>query len=461
MIDRYLVAPTAGVRGQISVPGDKSISHRALMLGGIAEGLTEIEGFLASADCLATLEALRALGVRVEQSGATGARVHGVGLAGLRPAAAALDMGNSGTAMRLFMGLLAGQPFDSTLIGDASLTRRPMQRVAEPLRAMGARIDTHDGRPPVHLHGGARLRGIDYVLPVASAQVKSALLLAGLYAQGRTRVTEPAPTRDHTERMLRSFGVRLECESSAGSAAAALAAPGAVAGVGARVSLAGGQRLHGGRISVPGDFSSAAFFLVAGCLGADAGLTLRNVGCNPTRTGLLELLRLMGAQIELRSVGPAGSADSVEPAADIQVRRSPLRGIRVPESLVPLAIDEFPVFFIAAAAADGETVVTGASELRVKESDRLAVMAEGLTRLGIDCTLLPDGLRLRGGAMTGGRIDSHGDHRIAMAFAIASLRASAPIEIDDVANVSTSFPGFAALARAVGLALQDQSHDCA
>jgi 3-phosphoshikimate 1-carboxyvinyltransferase len=428
---RYIVRPAASVQGELSVPGDKSISHRALMLGGIAAGQTQISGFLASEDCLATLAALTCLGVRIERPQETLVRVHGVGRDGLAGAAAALDMGNAGTAIRLLMGLLAGQRFDSTLIGDASLMRRPMERVAAPLRAMGARIDTQGGTPPVRIHGGVALQGIDYALPMASAQVKSALLLAALYAQGETSVTEPAPTRDHTERMLRGFGVQLQ--SCAG-----------------RTRLAGGQQLRGCDIQVPGDFSSAAFFIVAGCLAARNGLTIRGVGVNPTRTGLLQLLSLMGADIELQP-HPAAA----EPMADIHVRAGPLRGIRVPEELVALAIDEFPVFFIAAAAAAGQTIVTGAAELRVKESDRLAAMATGLTTLGIECELLPDGLRLQGGRMRGGRIDSHGDHRIAMAFAVASLIASGPIEIEDVANVATSFPGFARLARATGLALED------
>jgi 3-phosphoshikimate 1-carboxyvinyltransferase len=424
--------PARSVQGEIRVPGDKSISHRSLMLGGIAEGQTSISGFLASEDCLATLAALRALGVFIERPQQTEVRVHGVGRDGLKGCPRPLDMGNAGTAIRLLTGLLAGQRFDSTLIGDASLMRRPMERVAVPLRAMGARIDTDGGKPPVRIHGGAALHGIDYALPMASAQVKSALLLAALYANGSSSVTEPAPTRDHTERMLRGFGVAIVTE-------------------GGRVSLTGGQRLRGYEIDVPGDFSSAAFFIVAGCLAARDGLTIRNVGVNPTRTGLLTLLRLMGADIELQP----HRGEAPEPVADIHVRASTLRGIRVPEELVPLAIDEFPAFFIAAAAAEGETLVTGAAELRVKESDRLAAMAAGLASLGIQCELLPDGLRLQGGAMRGGRIDSHGDHRIAMAFALASLIASDPIEIDDVANVATSFPGFPGLARAAGLKLED------
>lgn len=431
-IRRYLARPSNAIAGEIAVPGDKSISHRALMLGGIAQGLTQISGFLDSEDCLATLGALRALGVQVERPSATQVLVHGVGRDGLRAASSALDMGNAGTAIRLFMGLLAGQNFDSTLIGDASLMRRPMERVAAPLRNMGARIDTLEGKPPVSIHGGAALKAIDYMLPIASAQVKSAVLLAALFAQGTSSVTEPAPTRDHTERMLGGFGVQLQCAER-------------------RVSLTGGQRLHGCQIEVPGDFSSAAFFIVAGCLAAGQGLTIRRVGFNPTRTGLLEMLRLMGADIEVR-LHPGAAA---EPIADLHVRASALRGIRVPEALVPLAIDEFPVFFIAAAAAQGETIVTGAGELRVKESDRLAVMAQGLQAVGIECELLSDGLRIQGGQLRGGRIDSHGDHRIAMAFAVASVIASEPIEIDDVANVATSFPGFPQLARAVGMALED------
>jgi 3-phosphoshikimate 1-carboxyvinyltransferase len=422
------------VQGELRVPGDKSISHRALMLGGIAEGLTEISGFLASEDCLATLTALRAMGLQIEHPQPTQVRIHGVGHDGLAAVATPLDLGNAGTAIRLMMGLLAGQSFDSTLIGDASLMRRPMERIARPLRAMGAKIDTSDGKPPVRIHGGSTLRGIDYVMPMASAQVKSAVLLATLYATGTSRVTEPAPTRDHTERMLRGFGVNLSQQAGT-------------------VSMVGGQPLKACQIEVPGDFSSAAFFIVAGCLGAHDGLTLRGVGVNPTRTGLLDMLRMMGADIEVRA---QPSATAAEPIADIHVRASALRGIRVPEALVPLAIDEFPIFFIAAAAASGETLVTGAGELRVKETDRLAVMAAGLQTLGVGCELLMDGIRITGGSsLRGGCIDSVGDHRIAMAFAMASLLACGPLEIDDVANVATSFPGFPALARAAGLHLED------
>ncbi len=429
---RYLLEPGGKVEGELTVPGDKSISHRALMFGGIAEGDTEITGFLAGEDCLATLRALQTLGVRIERPEEQHVLVHGAGPEGLRPAAAALDMGNAGTAIRLFMGLLAPQRFDSTLIGDESLMRRPMERVAAPLRSMGADITTHDGKPPVEIRGSRSIRAIDYALPVASAQVKSAILLAGLQAFGRTHVTEPAPSRDHTERMLSAFGVE-------------------VLRKGATIAIEGGQILRGTPVRVPGDFSSAAFFIVAGCLAAENGLLLRNVGVNPTRTGLLELLQQMGADIRVHAHAGKGDPNG-EPIADIEVRKSRLRGIRVPESLVPLSIDEFPIFFIAAACAEGETLVRGALELRVKESDRLASMAQGLTTLGVENQLLADGLWIRGtDRFGGGTVDSHGDHRIAMSFAVASLKARAPIEILDVANVATSFPGFVETARLAGL----------
>jgi 3-phosphoshikimate 1-carboxyvinyltransferase len=432
---RYRVQPGGEVAGEITVPGDKSISHRALMLGGIAEGETEITGFLAGEDCLATLRALQALGVRIERPEPQRVLVSGRGVESLTAAAAPLDMGNAGTAMRLFMGLLAPQTFDSTLIGDESLMRRPMERVAVPLRLMGADMTTREGRPPVRIHGTPKLRALDYELPVASAQVKSAVLLAGLRAYGRTRVTEPAPSRDHTERMLSAFGVEVLRE-------------------GATVAVEGGQRLTARPVAVPADFSSAAFFLVAGCLAGERGLLLRNVGVNPTRTGLLEMLRLMGADIRVHTLRQETDAGG-EPIADIEVRKSRLKGIRVPESLVPLAIDEFPVFFIAAAVAEGETLVRGALELRVKESDRLAAMAQGLSVLGVENQLLDDGLWLRGGSgLGGGTIESRGDHRIAMAFAIAGLVARAPIEVRDVANVATSFPGFPELARSAGLQIE-------
>jgi 3-phosphoshikimate 1-carboxyvinyltransferase len=428
---RYRARPVAGIGGELTVPGDKSISHRSLMLAGIAEGGSRIDGVLESEDCTATLNAMRALGVNVERPQPSRIEIEGAGLHGLKAPVAPLDMGNSGTAMRLLAGLLAAQRFDSTLIGDASLTKRPMERIAVPLRAMGAVIKTQSGRPPLEIRGGHTLHPVHYVSPVASAQVKSAVLLAALYAQGMTSVMEPAVTRDHTERMLRTFGATVQ-------------------GEGRRVRLNGPARLRGTTLAVPGDFSSAAFFVVAACLAARDPVTIRNVGVNPSRTGLLQLLRLMGAEIRVVNARLSGE----EPVADLEIEQRELRGIEAPRELVPLAIDEFPVFFIAAACARGETVVTGAEELRVKESDRIAVMAEGLGRLGIRVEMLADGLRIQGGDLAGGDIDSHGDHRIAMAFAIASVRAAGPIEIQDVANVATSFPGFVELANQAGLNIE-------
>jgi len=429
--------PAMRVFGTMTVPGDKSISHRALMLSGIAEGVSEVSGFLASEDCLASLAAMRALGVRIEQTSATRVLIHGAGMHGLKGADRALDMGNAGTAMRLFTGLLSAQKFDSQLIGDASLMKRPMERVAKPLREMGADVRTRNGTPPVNIGGNRGLRGIDYQMPIASAQVKSAILLAALYAAEPTTITAPAVSRDHSERMLASCGVKLDID-------------------GLRITLHPPQRLMSQKINVPGDFSSAAFFIVAGLLAAPVeGLVIQNVGLNPTRVGLLAILRGMGANIEILNPRESGA----EPVADLRIFTSPLHGIRVPEDLVSLAIDELPVLFIAAACAQGETWVTGAEELRVKESDRIAAMSAGLTALGVAHTALPDGMRIKGreqgSAFTSGEIDSFGDHRIAMSFAIASLRAAGAIEIRDVANVATSFPGFVPLAQSVGLAISE------
>ena len=434
----YAALPAAQLFGSVLVPGDKSISHRSVMLGGICDGVSRIEGFLPSEDCLASMRAMRALGVDIVQASPSEVSVRGVGLRGLQPAHDSLDMGNAGTAMRLFTGLLVGQAFDSRLIGDASLSKRPMERVAKPLRQMGAIVETSNGTPPVQIRASSGLHGIDYAMPVASAQVKSALLLAGLYADGPTTVIEPAPSRDHSERMLSAFGVRIQQSHLT-------------------VRIEPVARLHSCDIRVPGDFSSAAFFLVAGLIGAaGSGLLIRNVGLNPTRTGLLDILRSMGATIEVQNARETGS----EPVADLLVSRSELQGIRVPAALVPLAIDEFPSLFIAAACARGETWITGAEELRVKESDRIAVMSEGLRALGVQHEVFPDGMRIAGKpdgmAFAGGEVDSHGDHRVAMSFAVASLRAGAEIRIRDVANVATSFPGFAALANGAGLRLTER-----
>jgi 3-phosphoshikimate 1-carboxyvinyltransferase len=432
MNQAFNAAPGGCLGGRIRVPGDKSISHRAVMLGALAEGVTEIRGFLNGEDCLRTMQAFRAMGVTIEQPGETVLRVQGAGLLGLKVPDGPLDLGNSGTSMRLMAGILAGQRFDTVLTGDDSLRRRPMQRVTAPLAQMGARIDASgQGTAPLHIHGGQHLHGIDYAMPVASAQVKSCLLLAGLYAEGETAVTEPAPSRDHTERMLAGFGY-------------------AVQRAGGRVGLRGGGGLQGCSVAVPGDISSAAFFMVGAAIVPGSELVIENVGVNPTRTGIIDILRLMGIEITILDAHEAGG----EPVADLRIRSRGLRGIRIPEALVPLAIDEFPAIFVAAACAEGETVLTGAEELRVKESDRIAVMASGLRTLGVEADPTPDGIRIRGGALGGGRIDSHGDHRVAMAFAMAALRASAPIVIEDCANVATSFPGFAELAAQAGLGLR-------
>lgn len=432
----FIVKPGGALCGHLRVPGDKSISHRAIMFGALAEGTTTITGFLEGEDCLATLRAFRAMGVRIDGPDHGRVIVQGVGLHGLHASAEPLDMGNSGTSMRLMSGLLAGQSFHTVLTGDASLTRRPMRRVTEPLALMGAQIDASErGTAPLRIHGGQHLRGIDYALPVASAQVKSCLLLAGLYAEGMTRVTEPAPTRDHTERMLEGFGYPLRREGDRS------------------VAVMGGGCLTGTAIDVPADISSAAFFLVGASIAPGSDLLLEHVGVNPTRTGVIDILQLMGADIDILNPRLAGG----EPVADLRVRSALLRGIRIPEHLVPLAIDEFPALFIAAACAEGETVLTGAAELRVKESDRIQVMADGLSILGIAAQPTPDGIVIQGGALAGGTIDSHGDHRIAMSFAMAALRAGGPIRIQDCANVNTSFPGFVALARSGGLAVAEST----
>jgi 3-phosphoshikimate 1-carboxyvinyltransferase len=427
----FQVAPGGALTGTARVPGDKSISHRAIMLGALAEGRTEVGGFLEGEDTLATLAAFRAMGVPIDKPGYGRVILHGVGLRGLRAPSAPLDLGNSGTSMRLLSGLLSGQGFDLELIGDASLTKRPMRRVVEPLRQMGARIETSPtGTAPLRIHGGQALQGIRYVMPIASAQVKSCLLLAGLYAEGSTCVTEPAPSRDHTERMLRGFGYAVEQQ-------------------GATVCLRGGGTLRGRPIEVPADISSAAFFLVGAAISPGSDLLLQHVGINPTRTGVINILQAMGADIELLNQREIGG----EPVADIRVKHSRLRGIRIPKEQVPLAIDEFPALFVAAACAEGETVLTGAEELRVKESDRIQVMADGLQTLGVDARPTADGMIIHGGSLRGGVVDSHGDHRIAMSFAMAALRAHGEITIHDCANVATSFPGFVELAGSAGLGI--------
>lgn len=425
------VAAARPLVGDVRVPGDKSISHRAVMFASLAEGVSRVSGFLEGEDTRATARAFAAMGVAIDAPSASERIVHGVGLSGLTAPMQPIDCGNAGTGMRLLTGILAGQAFDTTLVGDASLSRRPMRRVIEPLARMGAQIDAQDGGlPPLTVRGGRDLVGIDYALPVASAQVKSAILLAGLYAKGETSIAEPHPTRDYTERMLAAFGWPIAFGEG-------------------RASLDGGYRLRATDVVVPADFSSAAFFLVAASIVPGSDLLLRDVGINPRRTGLVDALRLMGADIRPENVRQLGG----EPVADLRVRYAPLVGIDVPAALVPDMIDEFPILFVAAAAARGTTRVTGAAELRVKESDRIAVMAKGLRALGVAVAETPDGAVIEGGRIGGGDVDSAGDHRCAMSFAVAGLVAGDTVRIADCANVATSFPGFIDLADGCGFAV--------
>lgn len=431
----YIAGPGGHIGGTIKVPGDKSISHRAIMLGALAEGTTRISNFLEGADCLATLKAFAEMGVDIQRPESATVVVHGVGMHGLQAPGAMLDVGNSGTSMRLMAGLLCAQAFDSVLTGDESLRRRPMARVIDPLASMGASITSEKSTAPLKIRGCQALHGIRYEMPVASAQVKSCLLLAGMYASGVTEVIEPAPGRDHSERMLQAFGYDLQMK--AGS-----------------VALCGGGALTATDVEVPNDISSAAFFMVAAAIVPGSEVLLSSVGINPTRGGVIRVLKTMGTDIEILNERVLGG----EPVADIQVRGSKLSGINIDPELVPLAIDEFPALFIAAACAEGETILSGAEELRVKESDRIQVMADGLQALGIEAGVRPDGIRIVGkgseGQLSGGVIDSHGDHRIAMSFAIAALRASDSVTIRDCTNVDTSFPGFVDLARSAGLRIE-------
>jgi len=435
----FKVSPGGSVKGQLRVPGDKSISHRSIMLGSIAEGVTEVEGFLEGEDALATLQAFRDMGVVIEGPDNGRVKIHGVGLHGLQRPPGKLYVGNSGTSMRLLSGILAGQKFDSEMSGDVSLNKRPMNRVANPLRDMGSEIETAEhGRPPMKIIGGKSLQGIDYDMPMASAQVKSCVLLAGLYAEGQTTVLEPAPTRDHTERMLRGFSYPVERD-------------------GDRIGLRGGGVLKAAKIEVPADISSATFFMVAAAIAPGSDLILQHVGMNPTRNGVINILRLMGANLTLSNEREVGG----EPVADVRIQYAPLQGIKIPEDQVPLAIDEFPALFIAAACAKGETVLTGAEELRVKESDRIQVMADGLLAMGVNAKPTDDGIVIQGSeaiqVFDGAEIECHHDHRIAMSFAVAALRAKAPVVIKDCATVSSSFPGFAELANRAGISLEVKS----
>lgn len=435
---KFHIQPGGQLTGRARVPGDKSISHRALLLGALANGRTSVSGFLESEDCLATLTAVQALGAQVERVNDHWS-IDGVGTAGWREPGQTLDLGNSGTSMRLLSGLLAGQPFTTRLAGDASLCRRPMDRVIEPLTQMGVSIESEAGCAPLTIHGRQPLSAVDYATPVASAQVKSCVLLAGLFADGTTRVHEPGISRDHTERMLAAFGAPVECQDRT-------------------AAVTGGALLQGVDVEVPADLSSAAFFLVGAAIAPASDFWLTDVGVNPTRRGVLDCLLRMGAAVECHDQREVAG----EPVADLYVRGGSLAALDIGADDVELAIDELPALCIAAACACGTTRITGAAELRVKESDRIAVVADGLAALGVEVAVYDDGLTIVGSneaeVFSGGRIDSHGDHRIAMAFAMAALRASGSIEINDCTPVATSFPGFETLAFNAGLAIE-QSDD--
>lgn len=427
----YFISPGGKLSGKFRVPGDKSISHRALMLAAIADGQSRITGFLDSEDTLATMAAFKAMGVEIQRTSETEVLVNGAGKSGLSAPGEVLNLGNSGTSVRLLSGLLAGLGIECELIGDQSLMSRPMRRIIDPLQKMHALITcSEDGTLPIHIKGGACLTAIDFEMPVASAQLKSSLLLAGLSAKGRTRIHEPVATRDHTERMLTQFAYQVECVKNT-------------------ISLEGGGTLRGTTIEVPADISSAAFYIVGACIAEDSDIIIENVGINPNRDAIIHILREMGADITLLNE----KVVSGEPIADIQVRTSVLHGIDIPESRVPAAIDELPVIMVAAACAKGVTRLTGAGELRVKESDRITAMSEGLQTLGIEVEEQEAGMTVTGGAIAGGEINSFTDHRIAMAFTIAGLNAKAPITVKDCANVETSFPGFVDIAKNVGLDL--------
>lgn len=407
------------IKGEITVPGDKSISHRAIMLGSISSGRSEVRGFLAADDCLSTIGCLRSLGVEIQQIG-TNLIIEGKGLMGLREPSDYLNAGNSGTTMRLLAGILAGQPFFSIITGDSSLRKRPMERIATPLREMGAAIDGRgNGRlAPLAVRGG-NLRGIDYKLPVSSAQVKSAVLLAGLYAGGVTRVFEEHQSRDHTERMLKAFGADIQREGNSTAVAA--------------------SKLYGQQVEVPGDISSAAFFMVAAAAKIGSCLVIKGVGLNPTRTGIIDVLKAMGAKIELFNLCSSGG----EAFGDILVEGAKLNGICIERSMIPSLIDEIPVIAVAAALAEGTTRITGAEELKFKESNRISAVVVELKKLGVDIKELPDGMEIKGpNAIQGGSVDSYGDHRIAMAMAIAGLYADGEVIIGNDEYIAVSFPQF-------------------
>ena len=429
----FVASPGNSLSGVITIPGDKSISHRAIIMGSIANGVTKVSGFLEGNDSLATMKSFQQMGVGIEQLGSK-LIIKGVGMHGLKAPTKPLNLGNSGTSIRLMSGLLSAQSFDSELCGDQSLSKRPMDRIIEPLRQMGAKINGVNSKPPLTIYGNQALTAITYELPIASAQIKSCLLLAGLYAQGKTCIIENVTTRDHTERMLKGFGYQVICSDNS-------------------ITLEGGDELEACDIDIPSDISSAAFFMVAGSIAKDADLTLKSININPTRTGIIEILKLMGADITLSNETEMAG----EKIADIRVRSADLKGIEIPNELVPLAIDEFPVLFIAASCAKGETLLTDAKELRVKESDRIQVMADGLKILGIRTEVFDDGIRIQGGQFSKPNtpIKSHHDHRISMSFAVASAACNFDIKIEGVDNVKTSFPNFVELANTIGINIKE------
>ncbi|HAU1133095.1 TPA: 3-phosphoshikimate 1-carboxyvinyltransferase [Legionella pneumophila] len=430
----FISKPVGCLKGEITVPGDKSISHRSIIFGAIAIGTSVIDGFLDGEDCIATLKAFQSMGVRIEGPDKQRVIIHGVGKYGLKQRQNIIDCGNSGTSMRLLAGLLAAQQFDSQLTGDESLLKRPMLRISRPLSQMGADVTTQDGKPPIVIKGGKKLNGIHYVMPEASAQVKSCLLLAGMYAEGQTKITENAVSRDHTERMLRTFSYPVQIQDGA-------------------IIIDCNGECHGTRLNIPGDISSAAFFIVAASITPGSDVLIRNVGINPTRTGIIHILTEMGADIRVLNQRAYGE----EPVADLHIRYSQLKGIDIPASMVPLAIDEFPVIFIAAACAQGKTTLHGAKELRLKESDRIGAMVDGLNQLGVHAEGFDDGILIEGGSIQGGEVNSRGDHRIAMSFAIAGAVASAPVTIKNCANVATSFPSFVTTANMLHFQIEEYS----
>ncbi|CZG36105.1 TPA: 3-phosphoshikimate 1-carboxyvinyltransferase [Legionella pneumophila] len=430
----FISKPVGCLKGEITVPGDKSISHRSIIFGAIAIGTSVIDGFLDGEDCIATLKAFQSMGVRIEGPDKQRVIIHGVGKHGLKQPQNIIDCGNSGTSMRLLAGLLAAQQFDSQLTGDESLLKRPMLRISRPLSQMGADVTTQDGKPPIVIKGGKKLNGIHYVMPEASAQVKSCLLLAGMYAEGQTKITENAVSRDHTERMLRTFSYPVQIQDGA-------------------IVIDRNGECYGTRLNIPGDISSAAFFIVAASITPGSDVLIRNVGINPTRTGIIHILTEMGADIKVLNQRAYGE----EPVADLHIRYSQLKGIDIPASMVPLAIDEFPVIFIAAACAQGKTTLHGAKELRLKESDRIGAMVDGLNQLGVHAEGFDDGILIEGGSIQGGEVNSRGDHRIAMSFAIAGAVASAPVTIKNCANVATSFPSFVTTANMLHFQIEEYS----